>query len=63
MPERRDDEIDCGATDRPPLISAGRGNGQSSAVRKRSALPITVTELIAITALAFIGLSSSPNTG
>ena len=36
---------------------------QSGAVRKRSALPMTVIELAAMAALAIIGFSSSPNQG
>jgi hypothetical protein len=36
---------------------------QSSTVRRRSALPITVTELAAIAALAIIGFSSRPKAG
>src|SRR5262249_32279784 len=36
---------------------------QSSTVRRRSAFPMTVTELNAIAALAIIGFSSSPKAG
>ena len=61
MADRSDGEVDRRPVDRPACGS--RRNGQSGTVRKRSAFPMTVTELIAIAALAIIGFSSSPNAG
>jgi len=43
--------------------SAGTRRNYRMAVRKRSALPITQTELTLMAALAIIGFSSKPNAG
>jgi hypothetical protein len=56
----------CGGGRQQETTSVHHGSplcAQSATERSRSALPITVTELRLMAALAIIGLSSSPNHG